>query len=99
MRPAALTPGEIGAALQAVPAWKHEGNAIRRTVDCETFPAAVALVGAIAVAAEAMNHHPDILIRYNKVTLTLSTHDAGGLTSKDFDLARTIDTLVATKAG
>jgi 4a-hydroxytetrahydrobiopterin dehydratase len=57
------------------------------------FRAAVLYVGAVAYLAEAANHHPDITIQWNKVTLTLSTHSAGGLTAKDFALARTIDAL------
>ena len=96
MRPAALSSGEITTALATVSAWKHEGKAIIRTIDCATFPAAIALVGAVAGAAETMNHHPDIDIRWKRVTLLLTTHDAGGLTELDFALAREIDRLATT---
>ncbi|MEM1247914.1 MAG: 4a-hydroxytetrahydrobiopterin dehydratase [Acidobacteriota bacterium] len=64
---------------------------IRRTYSFPTFPAAVRFVDYVAELAEAAEHHPDIDIRYNKVTLSLSTHDAGGITDKDFALAAAID--------
>ena len=94
-----MTEAQINSAMERVPNWAETGESIQRTVALKNFLESMALVNRIAAEAERVNHHPDILIRYNKVTLTLSTHDAGGLTSKDFDLARTIDTLVATKAG
>ena len=81
----------IQARAQAVPGWKLDGDAIRRTYKLPGFRAALAFVQFIGELAEARDHHPDIDIRYNKVTLTLSTHSAGGLTDKDFDLAGLID--------
>ena len=66
---------------------------LQRTFAFADFLAAMAFVESIAAAAEAQGHHPDILIRYSKVTLTLSTHEAGGLTNKDFALAASIDEL------
>ena len=90
-----LSEEEIASSLAALPDWSRQGNAITRTVQCESFRAAVALVGRIADAAEAANHHPDILIRWRRVTLTLSTHASGGLTAKDFALATEIDRLAA----
>ena len=78
---------------QGLGSWSHveSESAIRRTYTLPTFTAAVAFVGYVAELAEAADHHPDIDIRYRKVTLTLSTHEAGGLTEKDFDLAAQID--------
>ena len=80
-------------ALTSVPDWKQQGDTIVRTFQFKDFPAAIQFVDAAAVLAEQAWHHPDIDIRWNKVTLTLSTHDAGGLTEKDFDLARKFDRL------
>jgi len=84
---------EIAAALAAVPEWRQRDDAIVRTFQFKDFPAAMKFVDAVAVAAEQAWHHPDIDIRWNKVTLALTTHDAGGLTQKDFDLARQFDQL------
>lgn len=84
---------QIAAALATVPQWSRRDNAIARTFQFKDFPAAVKFVNAVAVAAEEAWHHPDIDIRWNKVALTLTTHDAGGLTRKDFDLARQFDQL------
>jgi 4a-hydroxytetrahydrobiopterin dehydratase len=88
-----LTEEAIAAELATVPDWAHVGDSIRRTVTKADFRAAMLYVGAVAYLAEEANHHPDILIQWNKVTLTLSTHSAGGLTAKDFALARTVDAL------
>jgi 4a-hydroxytetrahydrobiopterin dehydratase len=88
-----LTAAEIKAALAAVPEWKQPGEMIVRTYQFKDFPAAIKFVNAAAELAEQAWHHPDIDIRWNKVTLTLTTHDAGGLTGKDFDLARKFDAL------
>ena len=84
---------EVTTALAGLPNWSETGGSIQRTLAFKDFAEAMAFVNGIAAEAERVNHHPDILIRYNKVTLTLSTHDAGGLTSKDFDLARTVDAI------
>ena len=73
--------------------WIDSQGALERTFELPSFPEAIAFVNRVAEVAEEANHHPDIDIRYNKVTLTLSTHDQGGLTSKDFDLAKKIDQL------
>jgi 4a-hydroxytetrahydrobiopterin dehydratase len=88
-----LTEEAIAAELATVPDWAHAGDSIARTVTRADFRAAMLYVGAVAYLAEEADHHPDILIQWNKVTLTLSTHSAGGLTAKDFALARTIDAL------
>ncbi|ATQ31376.1 pterin-4-alpha-carbinolamine dehydratase [Rhodococcus ruber Chol-4] len=89
-----LSDADIEAALVDLPAWQRDGNAIVRTVESPSFPEAVALVDRVAEAAEAANHHPDIDIRWRKVTYSLSTHSAGGITASDVELARTIDALV-----
>jgi len=88
-----LAPTEIDAALASVPAWTKKGETITRTYQFKDFPAAIQFVVAVADAAEKAWHHPDIDIRWNKVTLVLSTHDAGGLTEKDFALAKQFDQL------
>ena len=74
--------------------WVREGNAIVRDWRFPDFAAAMAFVNRVAEAAEAANHHPDILVHgWNRVRLTLSTHSAGGLTGADVEMARTIDGL------
>ena len=80
-------------ALESVGDWTLNGEAIQRTFAHDDFRGSMEFVSAVAVLAEAAQHHPDILIRWNKVTLTLSTHDAGGLTERDFLLAKSIDQL------
>ena len=85
------TAAQIKAALQTLPAWKRTGAVIRRTFEFEDFLAAMRFVNAVARLAEKAQHHPDIDVRWNLVKLALTTHDAGGLTTKDFDLARRID--------
>lgn len=88
---AKLTAKQIDSSLKEVPAWSSTGEAIQRTVQFANFVQAMEFVNRIAAAAELAQHHPDLLIRYNKVTLTLSTHDAGGLTKKDFEFAKRVD--------
>lgn len=89
-----LSEGQLKDALIARPEWAETGGAIQRTFQFKNFVDAMRFVNRAAEAAEAMNHHPDILVRYNKVTMTLSTHDAGGMTAKDFDLAAKMDAMV-----
>ena len=88
-----LNAAQIKSALGAVPDWKKQGITITRTFQFKDFPAAIRFVNAVARLAEKTWHHPDIDIRWNKVTLTLTTHDAGGLTEKDFKLANRFDQL------
>ena len=85
-----LKESEIRERLERVPGWAREGQELRRTWEFADFAAAMAFVNVVADLAQKANHHPDIDIRYSKVTLTLSTHDAGGLTARDFSLAETI---------
>jgi 4a-hydroxytetrahydrobiopterin dehydratase len=77
-------------ALRRTPGWERTGAEIRRTYRFGDFREALAFVNRVGELAERAGHHPDIDIRYNAVTLALSTHDAGGLTAKDFELARAI---------
>jgi 4a-hydroxytetrahydrobiopterin dehydratase len=88
-----LTEPQITAELGAVPAWTREGDSITIAITRKDFKDALLYVGAVAYLAEAANHHPDVTISWNKVTLTLSTHSAGGLTAGDFALARQISAL------
>ncbi len=78
-------------ALATLPEWKRNGDIISRTFEFADFAAAMKFVNAVAELAEQAQHHPDIDVRWNKVTLALTTHDAGGLTEKDFALARACD--------
>lgn len=88
-----LSESDITAALADLPNWSREGDALTQTVECSDFPAAIAFVDRVAEAAEAAGHHPDIDIRWRKVTFTLSTHSDGGLTGKDTSLAHQINDL------
>jgi 4a-hydroxytetrahydrobiopterin dehydratase len=88
-----LTDDEIAGRLDGVPGWTREGSNIITTITRGDFAEALLLTGAVAYLAEQANHHPDILIQWNKVTLTLSTHSAGGLTAADFELAAKINAL------
>jgi len=92
-RPAKLTTREVSRELSKTPGWegRDRRNSIQRTYQLPGFRAALAFVAFVGELAEVLAHHPDIDIRYNRVTLTLSTHDAGGLTRSDFELARLID--------
>ncbi|NOK59254.1 MAG: pterin dehydratase [Chloroflexi bacterium AL-W] len=74
--------------------WRLQGNMISKIFQFSSFPAAVAFVTHVAFLAEAAGHHPDVDIRYNKVMLVLTTHDAGGLTQKDFSLAAQVDEIL-----
>jgi 4a-hydroxytetrahydrobiopterin dehydratase len=86
-----LTEKEIAESLKKVPGWQRKGDEILRLYIFSGFVAAMAFVNHVADLAERMDHHPDILIQYKKVTLTLSTHSEGGLTDLDFTLAQNID--------
>ena len=90
---AALSQSDIETRLRSVPAWHIEAGELTRTFTLKDFVAALALVNNVGDLAEKAGHHPDIDIRYNKVRLGLVTHDAGGLTAKDFELATAVDKL------
>ena len=87
-----LTDEAVGSGLTGLE-WTREGDELVRTVTLKNFAGAMEFVNAVAGLAEAANHHPDIAISWNKVTLHLTTHDAGGLTQADLDLAARIDAL------
>lgn len=77
--------------LGSLSGWTRRGTAIVKNYQFKTFPEGIGFVGRVAQAAEAANHHPDIDIRYTKIICSLSTHDSGGITQKDLDLAWAMD--------
>jgi 4a-hydroxytetrahydrobiopterin dehydratase len=85
---------DLAAALKKCPEWDYEKKAISRTVEFEEFMDAIDFVNDLAEIAEEAQHHPDITIRHTKVTLKLTTHDAGGVTELDIELAQRVDNLV-----
>ena len=93
MRTVRLGESEITEEIAKLPEWTRAEQTISRTFALGSFAAAVAFVSKVAGAAEAADHHPDIDIRYSKVTLALTTHFLHGLTAKDFDLAAVCDAL------
>lgn len=95
---AVLSAQQIDQLLGHTHGWGFQDNTIRRQFQFPTFRAAVAFVNRVADLAEAADHHPDITITYTKILLVLSSHDEGGVTQKDIDLARQIDA-VATESG
>ena len=86
-----LTDEQVQTKIAQLPQWALNGDSLQRTFGFDDFVASMAFVSRIADLAELMQHHPDIMIRYNKVTLTLTTHDASGLTDNDFSFARATD--------
>ncbi len=90
-----LTEEQIAEHLKSLAGWSFAGNAIERHFDFKNFLRAMWFVNAVGYIAEAMNHHPDITIHYNQVTLRIWTHDTGGLTERDFRLAQNIDDMQA----
>lgn len=86
-----LSEEEVRGRLAALPGWELAGKEIRRRYSFGSFKESMAFVNRVAELAEGMNHHPDILVQYSKVTLTLTSHDSGGLTERDFRLAGRID--------
>ncbi len=88
-RPQLLDEKEIQRKLEQFPDWKRKDKTIVREISAANFAAAIGIVNAIAILAESSDHHPDILIYgWNKIRISLSTHDQGGLTDNDFDLAK-----------
>jgi len=85
---------EVEAFLQEHSEWSRSGDSINRTFEFEGFSEAMGFVVRVALEAEKADHHPDIDVRWNKVTLDLSTHSEGGLTPKDLKLADTADGLI-----
>src|ERR1039457_2696694 len=91
----ALTTKQISLQLKNVPEWTKRAQTIYRTYKFADFLHSLDFVNRVAKKAQKLNHHPDIDIRYDKVKLTLTTHDAGGLTEKDFTLAEQCDEVFA----
>jgi 4a-hydroxytetrahydrobiopterin dehydratase len=89
--PQKLSDLEIQRALGGLPGWARRGDTLVKTYTFDRFANGIAFVDRIAVEADAMDHHPDIDIRYTKVTISLSTHDAGGITQSDLTLAERIE--------
>lgn len=92
MARARLNDAEIERELSTV-AWTRDGDRITKTLRLADFRAAMAFVNRVAGVAEELNHHPDISVSWNRVELAVTTHDSGGLTARDFDLARAVDGL------
>ncbi len=86
-----LSEADIAAALVARPGWTRVGEEIRRSFELGAFAEAIAFVVRVGFLAEAANHHPDLDVRWRTVHVALTTHDAGGLSTRDFDLAARID--------
>ena len=86
-----LSDAEIAQQLKGVAGWTRDGNAIRKSFSFAKFAEGIRFVDRVAAAADALDHHPDIDIRYTTITMVLSTHSAGGLTRKDFELAERIE--------
>jgi 4a-hydroxytetrahydrobiopterin dehydratase len=88
-----LTPELVQESLRSLPQWKLEGEEIVRQFKFADFLAAMVFVNQVAEKAETAGHHPDIDIRYNRVKLALVSHDQGGLTEQDINMAQTIDSI------
>ncbi len=93
-----LSPEQVQSGMAEVPEWSLNGDALQRTFRFDDFHGSMGFVTRVAELAEQMQHHPDIMIRYNKVTLTLTTHDARGLTERDFAFARATNERVLAEA-
>lgn len=96
-RPTRLDESTIAAKLRGLPGWSRIGESITRTFTLAGFPDAVDFIRRLVEPAETLNHHPDVDLRYNKVIVTLSTHDQGGLTELDFTLAALVDGAVGQR--
>ena len=90
-RPERLSDIAIQRGLGSLPGWSRKGDVLSKTFQFETFPDGIAFVTHVAEAAEAAQHHPDVDIRYTKITCMLTTHDAGGITQKDLNMANEIE--------
>ena len=94
-----LTAKQIAAKLGALKEWTQSGGVIQRTFAFPDFVHSMRFVDEVAEEAERVQHHPDIMVRYSKVALALSTHDAGGISQKDFDFAAAADRIFAARQG
>ncbi len=93
------TDAQIAERLKPLTGWRYERGAIRRTYKTDGWPTTLMLVNAIGFYAEAADHHPDLLVSWGKVEVSLNTHSAGGITAKDVELARQIDQVALFEAG
>jgi 4a-hydroxytetrahydrobiopterin dehydratase len=91
-----LTPAEITAALPSLAGWSHKDNTLQREFRFADFVAAFGFMAKAALVAERMNHHPDWRNVWNRVNVSLSTHDAGGITARDLELARAMSQLAGS---
>jgi 4a-hydroxytetrahydrobiopterin dehydratase len=96
--PELLDAAAVRAGLDGLPGWTGDTDAIARTVELSSFPAAIATVDRVAAVAEELDHHPDIDIRWRTLTFRCTTHSAGGVTERDLALARRIDDIVRSAA-
>ncbi len=96
-RPTVLTADDLATGLAGLPGWSGDLTGIERTVEAASFPAAVELVRRVADVAEEMDHHPDMDIRWRRVRFALTTHDAGGVSALDLELAARIDALAPAR--
>jgi 4a-hydroxytetrahydrobiopterin dehydratase len=96
--PELLSEDAVRTALDELPGWERDGDAIVRTAQLPSFPEAITVVDRVAAIAEQRNHHPDIDIRWRTLTFRCSTHSAGGITQRDVDLAAAISEQVEAKA-
>jgi len=94
---AKLSHDQIQKELETLSGWCLAHDAISKKYDLPTYPDAIAAVTRVGFEAEAANHHPDVTMNWKRVTFSLTTHDAGGLTEKDFALARKIEALLGRK--
>lgn len=92
-----LSAAEVATLLADLPDWSVVDGMLTKSYDTNGWPFTMLVVGAIAFLAESADHHPDLVVTWPRVTVKLSTHDAGGLTRRDFDLARKIDETVRTR--
>jgi 4a-hydroxytetrahydrobiopterin dehydratase len=93
---ALLDDAEVEAKLAELPGWERSGEAIAKTFECGDFVGSVRFVESLVEPAEGMNHHPDLEISWDEVTVKISTHSEGGLTAADFELAGKVDALSPT---
>lgn len=86
-----MTSTQISSALEDLPGWRDDDGAIVKAYELESFREAIAFVNRLAELAEAANHHPDLGVSYRTVTVTLTTHSAGGVTQRDVDMAARVE--------
>jgi 4a-hydroxytetrahydrobiopterin dehydratase len=94
-----LSTADIESSLSGLSGWSGDSNGITRTAKLPSFRGAIGVVDRVAEVAEEMDHHPDIDIRWRTLTFTCSTHSAGGVTTKDIELAKRIDGIIAAASG